>query len=47
MLYRPNDDAIGNHFEIYGYEGWPGLQEDDEGFLPCPDMDEDEEDENE
>jgi hypothetical protein len=29
MLYRPNDDAIGNHFEVFGYEGWPELQDND------------------
>ena len=43
MLYRPNDDAIGNHFEIYGYEGWPELQEDEDGHILGPEWDEEDE----
>ena len=24
-----NHDNIGNHFEVFGYEGWPDLQDAD------------------
>lgn len=24
-----NPDNIGNHFEVFGYEGWPDLQDND------------------
>jgi len=44
-LYVPNDDAIGNHLEPYGYEGWPELQADEDGYILGPEWDE--EDENE
>lgn len=33
-LYVPNDDAIGNHLETYGYEGWPERQEENEWDMP-------------
>lgn len=42
-LYVPNDDAIGNHFEVFGYEGWPDLQEDEDGYILGPEWDEEDE----
>lgn len=31
---------IGNHLEPYGYEGWPDLQEDEDGYIFGPEWDE-------
>lgn len=46
-LYVPNDDAIGNHLEPYGYEGWyegwPEMQEDEDGYILGPEWDEEDE----
>lgn len=28
MLYTPNDDAVGNSLEPYGYEGWQDAEDD-------------------
>ena len=33
-----NPDNIGNHFEVYGYEGWADLQDDPWGDIPEQDL---------
>lgn len=40
-LYKPNDDAIGNHLEAYGYYGWEDMAA--EEYLPDIDEHEDNE----
>ena len=45
MLYKPNDDAIGNHLELFGYEGWPELQDRDP-WEEIPSVDEHEDRDN-
>lgn len=34
-----NPDNIGNHLELYGYEGWPDLQDNDTEWNPYEDPD--------
>lgn len=40
-----NPDEVGNHFERYGYEGWPDLQDSDP-WGDIPEFDEHETKEN-
>lgn len=39
MIDYKNPDNIGNHFEVFGYEGWPELQDNDNDWNPWEDPD--------